>query len=103
MKAFIKHFEAPQRIVKIKIYLNFSLCPGLGRERFKYHVIKYSVISNYSTQVTGFGIKEKLFAEKLVNLLGVISYEEQFYIIIRANKNIFLIEALISKQLATLN
>ena len=103
MKAFIKHFEAPQRIVKIKIYLNFSLCPGFGLEGFKYQVIKYSVISNYSTQVTGFEINEKLLAVKLVNLPGVISYEEQFYIIFRANKNIFLIEALISNQLATLN
>ena len=31
-KAFIKHFEAPQRRVKIKTYVNFSLRPGLGRE-----------------------------------------------------------------------
>ena len=32
-KTFIKPFEAPQRGVKIKIYVNFfSLRPGLGRE-----------------------------------------------------------------------
>ena len=32
LKAFIKPFEAPQRSVKIKIYVKFSLHPGLGRE-----------------------------------------------------------------------
>ena len=31
-KAFIKPFEAPQRSVKIKIWLDFFLRPGLGRE-----------------------------------------------------------------------
>ena len=31
-KAFIKLFEAPKRSVKIKISVNFSLCPGLGLE-----------------------------------------------------------------------
>ena len=31
-KAFIKPFETPQRSVKIKFNLIFSLCPGLGRE-----------------------------------------------------------------------
>ena len=33
--AFIKPFEAPQRSVKIKIYLIFSLRPGLGRKGLK--------------------------------------------------------------------
>ena len=31
-KAFLKPFEAPQRSVKIKIWVNFSLCLGLGLE-----------------------------------------------------------------------
>ena len=31
-KAFIKPFEAPQRSVKIKFKLIFSLCPGSERE-----------------------------------------------------------------------
>ena len=31
-KAFIKPFEAPQRYVKIKIKLIYSLCPGSRRE-----------------------------------------------------------------------
>ena len=31
-KAFIKPLEAPQRSVKIKFNLIFSLRPGLGRE-----------------------------------------------------------------------
>ena len=31
-KALIKSFEAPQRNVKIKLNLIFSLHPGLGRE-----------------------------------------------------------------------
>ena len=35
MKAFIIPFETPQRSVKIKLNLNFSLRPGLGREGLK--------------------------------------------------------------------
>ena len=31
-KAFIKPLEAPQRSVKKKVNLIFSLCPGLGRK-----------------------------------------------------------------------
>ena len=31
-KVFIKHFEAPQRSVKIKVYWIFSLLSGLGRK-----------------------------------------------------------------------
>ena len=31
-KAFIKPSEGPQRSVKIKIYINFSLRPGSGRK-----------------------------------------------------------------------
>ena len=32
-KAFIKHFDAPQRSVKIKIYVNFFSSPGIGTGR----------------------------------------------------------------------
>ena len=32
-KAFTKHFEAPQRSVKIKIYVNFFSSFGIGVER----------------------------------------------------------------------
>ena len=34
-KAFIKPFDTPQRSVKIKLTLIFSLRPGLGREGLK--------------------------------------------------------------------
>ena len=32
-KAFIKPFQAPQRSVKIKIYVNFCSSPGSGAEK----------------------------------------------------------------------
>ena len=45
LKAFIKPFEAPQRSVKIKIYL-FSLRPGLGGKGFTFESKKESVKNN---------------------------------------------------------
>ena len=45
LKAFIKPFEAPQRSVKIKIYL-FSLRPGLGGKGFTFNSKKESVKNN---------------------------------------------------------
>ena len=41
-KAFIKPFEAPQRSVKIKIYLNFLSSSGIGTGRVKMMIIYIS-------------------------------------------------------------
>ena len=38
-KAFIKPFEAPQRNVKIKIYVNFLSSPGIGTGRVNIRLI----------------------------------------------------------------
>ena len=48
--AFIKPFAAPQRSVKIKIELNFSLRPGLGREGLNFSVYP----KNHLTQILHF-------------------------------------------------
>ena len=36
LKGFMKAFKAPQRSVKINIYVNFFSSPGIGTEKFKH-------------------------------------------------------------------
>ena len=61
IRAFIKPFEAPQRSVKIKIYLNFFTLPGIGTLRVKNHLNKiFFVFTKFSINFHEYIRMEKL-------------------------------------------
>ena len=60
LKAFIKHFEAPQRSMKVKIYSIFVLCPGLGRDGLTFQI--FLIIVFFFTYL-GYNFHQRLLKE----------------------------------------
>ena len=79
LKAFMKHFEAPQRSVKVKFYSIFVLCPRSGREflRLTYEIL---LIIVFFFTYLGYNFHQRLLKE--IFSFNLFIYFEFFFLML---------------------
>ena len=68
-KAFIKPFEAPQRNVKIKIYVNFLSSPGIGTGRVNIRLIWFKNENVYWIPIDYYHRSQSIKCQKITLFL----------------------------------